>query len=798
MLSNLYQNTVLKKPKSIFFLLIFILLSFGYYTKDFKLDASSETLLIEGDPDLAYLKKVSERYGSKDFLILTYTPNEGMITDTSIYNLLSLKYKIQSLDWVHSVITLLDIPLLNNSEAPLQKRLENFKTLKDEDVDKDRGFNEILNSPVFRNFVISENGKTSGIIVNIKAKNKLENIENKTKEQIEKYKDEIKKQNHRNIIEIRQVIQSYEDIGKIYLGGIPMIADDMMTFIKSDIVVFGLGVLLFIIGTLWFVFRKLIWIIVPISSCLFSVIIMMGLLGILEWKVTVISSNFIALMLILTMAMNIHMSTRFLQLKKDFPLKDNLEIISLTTSKMLWPILYTVLTTIFAFLSLIFSEIKPIIDFGWMMTFGLITSFIITFTLLPTLLNFAPTNNISIENEKDSIITNFLARVSLNNKKIIFTTTGLIVILSVIGISRLEVENSFINYFNKKTEIYKGMKLIDEELGGTTPLEIILKFPKEEKKEILNEDDEFEDWDDGAESNDDKYWFTKDKIDKISSIHKYLDDLPQVGKVLSFSSIIEVATQLNNDKPLDTLEMGVLYSKIPENIKTEIIDPYISIEHNEARISLRIVDSQKNLRRNDLIKKINFDLRDKFGLKESEFKLTGVLILFNNLLQSLFKSQILTLGLVMIGIFSMFIILFKNTKLSLIGVIPNFIAAFFILGIIGLLGIPLDMMTITIAAITIGIAVDNSIHYIYRFKEEFHKINDYNKTLKICHSTVGVAILNTSITIVFGFSILVLSNFIPTIYFGMFTGLAMLLAMISVLTLLPALILMVKPFSKSV
>ena len=791
MLSRLYENTVLKNPKSIFILLIITLLSFGYHSKDFKLDASSETLLIEGDPDLEYLKEVTKRYGSREFLVLTFSPNEGMIAESSINNLLSLKYKIQSLDWVHSVVTLLDIPLLDNSDAPLQERLENFKTLKDEGVDKKRGFEEILNSPVFRNFVISEDGSTSGIIVYIKK----ESIENKSKEEIEKYKDILKKKNHENIIQIRQIIKSYENIGKIYLGGIPMIADDMMSFIKSDIIVFGLGVLLFIIVTLWFVFKKLIWIIVPISSCFFSVLIMTGLLGILGWKVTVISSNFIALMLILTMAMNIHMSTRFLQLRNDFPTSSNFEIISKTTEKMFWPIIYTVLTTVCAFLSLVFSGIKPIIDFGWMMTLGLITSFIITFTLLPTLLNFVSNINTKINDEKDSKITSFFSKISINNKKIIFTLTGFIIILSVIGISRLEVENSFINYFNKNTEIYKGMKLIDEKLGGTTPLEIILKFPKKEKPK-LDEDDEFEDWGEEENQGDEKYWFTKDKVDKIEAVHNYLDSLPAVGKVLSFSSIIQVATQLNNNKPLGTLEMGVLYSKIPENIKKEIVDPYISIKDNEARISLRIIDSQDGLRRNDLIQKINYDLENKLNLNKEEFKLAGVLILFNNLLQSLFKSQILTLGLVMVGIFIMFMVLFRNIKLSLIGVVPNFIAAFFILGIIGLLGIPLDMMTITIAAITIGIAVDNSIHYIYRFKEEFLKHKDYNKTLKICHSTVGVAILNTSITIVFGFSILVFSKFIPTIYFGVFTGIAMLLAMISVLTLLPSLILINKPFGE--
>ena len=796
MFSQFYRKNIIYRPKLTILVLFLLLVSFGYYSKDFKLDASSDTLLLENDPDLKYLKEVNNRYGSKEFLILTYTPEEAMISEKSLNNLLSLKYKIQSLDWVYSVITLLDVPLLNNSDVPLAERLQNFTTLKSENVDIERGFEEILSSPVFKNFVISEDGKTTGIIVNIKEDVNLKNLDDKSKEEIEKYKDLRKKKNHKNIVEIREVIKSYKNTGKIYLGGIPMIADDMMSFIKNDIIVFGIGVLLFIIVTLWFIFKKLIWIIVPLSSCFFSVLIMTGLLGLIGWKVTVISSNFIALMLILTMAMNIHMSTRFLQLKKNNPNLKNSEIIFMTTSKMFWPIIYTALTTICAFLSLIFSEIKPVIDFGWMMSLGLIISFVITFTLLPTLINLLSTEKINIEVESKSKITEFLGEISINSRPTIFLITLVVIISSIVGISRLEVENSFINYFNKNTEIYKGMKLIDEKLGGTTPLDIIIKFPTFEKDKLTVADDEFEDWGDEENHDNRKYWFTKDKIEKIEKVHSYLESNPFVGKVLSFSSILKVAKQLNNNKPLDTLEIGVFYSKIPDTIKKEVIDPYISIEDNEARISLRIKDSEKNLRRNDLIKKIEYDLENQIGLESNEYKLTGVLILFNNLLQSLFKSQILTLGFVMSGIFAMFLILFRNIKLSLIGVVPNFIAAFFILGIIGLLEIPLDMMTITIAAITIGIAVDNSIHYIYRFKEEFFQNNSYEKTIKLCHSTVGIAILNTSITIVFGFSILVLSNFIPTIYFGVFTGLAMLLAMISVLTLLPSLILLTKPFGK--
>ena len=460
---------------------------------------------------------------------------------------------------------------------------------------------------------------------------------------------------------------------------------------------------------------------------------------------------------------------------------------------MFLPILYTGLTTICAFLSLIFSGIKPVIDFGWMMTLGIITSIITTFTLLPSLINFFDEKSIyNINTKEDSKITKILSNFTIKNKNIVFATSVLVVLLSIFGVSKLKVENSFINYFDKDTEIYKGMKLIDDELGGTTPLEIILNFPKEDSEDLEQEDD---DWgnDDGDDA---KYWFTKDKIDKISKVHNYLENLEHVGKVLSFHSVLKVAESLNNNKPLGSLEIGVLYTKLPENIKSEIVSPYISIESSEARINLRLKDSNQNLRRNDFINKIKFDLKNKLNLKEDEFRLAGVLIIFNNLLQSLFKSQILTLGFVMVGIFLMFFILFRNIKLSLVGIIPNLIAAFFILGIIGILKIPLDMMTITIAAITIGIAVDNSIHYIYRFREEFSILKDYKKTLKKCHSTVGVAIVNTSIIIVFGFSILVLSNFIPTIYFGIFTGMAMLLAMILVLTLLPSFLITFKPFDK--
>ena len=817
MFGKVYKAIITDYAKISITIICLVLAYFLYFSKDFKLDASSDSLLLESDKDLKYLREVNERYGSKDYLVLTYTPIASFTDEETIINLQFFKSKIEKLEWVDSVITIIDVPLLKNSNAPLMERLKNYKTLSYPEIDKKRGFNEIINSPIYKDYVISADGKTSGIVVYLKQDKKLNefikiknnffnldlegNLDKSQKKEraifnseYDSYKSIYNQKNHQNINEIREVIKKYNVNAEVFLGGLPMITDDMMSFVQNDIVVFGIGVFIFIVITLWLIFKKIKWVVIPLLGCAFSVGAMIGMVGLLGWKVTVISSNFIAIMLILNMAMNIHITVRFLQIKKEFQGIDIKDAVYEASTKMFMPILYTVLTTICAFLSLIFSGIKPIIDFGWMMTLGLTISTIITLTLIPALLNEFSNSEDSIDqHEEKSKITSALSNFSKGNTSLIFGTTLIIIFLSIIGIFKLEVENSFINYFDKKTEIYKGMKKIDDQLGGTTPLDIILKFPvNEEKRE---KDDEFSEWDKDTKDKDEtyKYWFTRDKIDKILKVHDYLESLPEIGKVISFGSIIRVAEDLIGNK-LETLETGILYSKFPEEIKKEIISPYISIKDNEARISVRIKDSLEDLRRNELIKKINSELKTKVGLDEEEYKLSGVLILFNNLLQSLFKSQILSLGVTMIGILLMFLVLFRNLTLSLIGVVPNFIAAFFILGIIGLFGIPLDMMTITIASITIGIAVDNSIHYIYRFKEEFEKIKNYNDTVSKCHNTIGISILNTTVTIIFGFSILFLSNFIPTIYFGVLTGVAMLLALISVLTLLPKLILVLKPF----
>ena len=825
-INKIYKNIVINHPIKIIILLLLILGFFTSHIKNFELDASADTLILENDKDLKIFREITKRYDTKDFVIITYKPNSDLFSQETFNNLKKLKDKLEGLENVDGVISLIDLPLLKAANVPLKQLSEDkIKKITDKDIDINLAKEEILNSPIYKNLIISENGKLTSLIVNLKrdeqfikllrkrndlkAKEKLKIEEkNELKKILIEYdnkKKYLKKLNHQNITFIREIIKEFSNTGEIHLGGVPMIADDMIEFIKSDLINFGIGVFIFIIITLIIVFKEIRWVTIPLLNCFYAVIIMIGVLGFVNWDVTVISSNFISLMLILTIAMNVHLAVRYKQLCSEMVEMQQNEIVLLTTEKMVWPCLYTALTTICAFTSLVFSGIKPVIDFGWMMTIGLSVTFLTSFILFPSILLLLKKKDEIFNNENRPHFTSFLAYLSKNHGNKILLISSLLVIVTIVGITKLKVENSFINYFKEKTEIYKGMKLIDEELGGTTPMDVIVKFNNNNEIEINEEisdssdeelgiDDDFFDLSSESDINKEDYWFTSTKIQKIEKIHDYLENLPEIGKVISLTSIIRLAEDLNEGKKFDPFELNVIYKKLPEKLKTNVVDPYISIENDEARINLRVLDSLKDLRRKELIERIKNDFKNELELKEDQYQISGVLILYNNMLQSLFDSQIKTLVFVMLGIAIMFIILFRSFTLSLIGIIPNFIAAISILGIMGLLKLPLDMMTITIASITIGIAVDNSIHYIYRFKEEFKKNNNYRETIDICHMSVGRAIFNTSVTIIFGFSILILSNFIPTIYFGLFTGLAMLIAMLAVLTLLPKLILIIKPF----
>jgi len=809
---GIIYHKILKYPYVILLFFLSIFLISIYQSKNFQLDASADTLLIENDPDLIYLRNLNERYKSEKFFIVTYTP-KNLSKKDSINELINLVKDINSFNWISKTISIVNAPLLKSTDEPLIDKIRNLKYITNSDVNVNNALNELTSSPIYKNLIISEDGKTFGIVAYIKENRsyldtinkkteylKSKKIDNRKLNLINKKIKKFQKEQSVNINNynklIKKTISKYKSNAEVRLSGIPMIADDMITFIKNDILIFGAGVFIFIIITLWFIFKKITWVLFPLITCVTSITLMIGFLSLIGWKVTVISSNFIALMLILTMSMNIHYLVKYMQIDTiQYEDNDNVNLRLIeTTNSIFFPILYAVLTTICAFLSLIFSGIKPVIDFGWMMTIGLTISFISTFLILPSLIKiFKPplSENLKIS---DSKLSNLFLNM-VKKKNLIYFFVLILIFISTYGILNLKVENSFINYFSKKTEIYKGMKNIDDKLGGTTPLEIILKFNSNiadnNNDNFLGETTSESNFLGEAETNDkiSKYWFTRDKVDTIIKVHNYLNNQKEIGKVLSFSSILSIAESLNNNKKLGSLEMGILYEKIPKNIKDQIIKPYISIKNNEARITMRILDSKKNLRRKELINRIENDLENKLMINKENFKLAGVLIIYNNLLQSLFDSQIKSLGIVMAGILFMFLILFRSIKLSLIGIVPNFIAAYFIIGFIGLLNIPLDLMTITIAAITIGIAVDNSIHYIYKFKDEKYKSKSSIADIaKNCHQSVGKAIISTSVTIVFGFSILALSNFMPTIYFGLFTGLAMLTALFLVLTLLPNLL----------
>ena len=572
----------------------------------------------------------------------------------------------------------------------------------------------------------------------------------------------------------------------MHLGGVSMIADDTITYVKNDIVVFGFGALVFILAVLFIVFRNPLWMLACISNCLASLIVMIGTVSLMDWKVTVISSNFIMLILILSLSMTVHIVVRYRQ----FIMQDNEKSIKdallLTIKNMYKPCLFAALTTTFAFATLYTSGIKPVMDFGLMMCVGLIITYITSFSFLPVvifLLNLNAPNH-TYSNQKESVF----ASLAIKSPNILLALFIFIFCLGIYGATKLKVENSFVDYFKKETEIYKGMKLIDDKLGGTTPLDVVINF-NSVANDTIEEDFEEDFLDFGIEYDPADYWFTEEKVNVIKKIHDHLEQYSFAGKVLSLASIVRTAEKLNANKEFDTLELSVLYKKLPNDLKDQIIKPYVLLDKNQARITMRIIDTHPQLNRSLFIKDLNDYINTNYSKTNIDVSTTGILILYNNMLQSLFDSQIKTLSIVLLGIFLMLFFLFKSLKTALAAITPNLIACFVILGTMGLLSIPLDLMTITIAAITIGIAVDNCIHYIYRYRE-YISLNsgNHDEALIKCNETVGVAIKNTSYTIIAGFSILIFSNFYPTIYFGIFTALAMLVALFGSLTLLPVLL----------
>ena len=822
MLCKLYQKFILKYPLSVLVLLLIGILSFGAYATKLEIDASAETLLLDDDKDLAFTRVVAKRFETDNILILAYKPKQGLLSKESLQTLANISSDLEELPGVKSIDSLINVPLLFSPIREVNDLLHDTRTLKSSDINLSLAKQEFLTSPLYKNSLVNKDFTISSIVVHLYdepeyftllekrnlllQKQKASSLTGEERQALHQVNNAFKKHRDKqrildndNIKEIRHIVSKYQDNATFFLGGVQMISNDIIGFVKNDLIVYGSILVLLLILVLGIVFRKPRWVVLPILICALSVIAITSSLGVFGWEITVISSNFIALQLIITISIVLHLIVRYEELLTQYPHASSQRLVLLTMLSKATPTFFAILTTIAGFSSLLFSHIHPVINLGWMMSAGITMSLIISFIVFPAVLMLL--NKTSPVKRQKSIFSlpAACAAIVLSDKKSIFIITLLVVVFSMTGASQLIVENSFINYFKKDTEIYKGMKIIDQELGGTTPLDVIITFADEKTVPSTSSDteeseDSFEDEFDALE-NKDQYWFTDEKINIIKKVHNYLTHIAQIGDVQSFATLLDTGKILNHNKSLDSIDLAILYQKLPQKYRDMILSPYVNVEHNQVRFATRIVDSNEALRRNALIKKITYDLNHMIDPDVATVQLSNLMVLYNNMLQSLFHSQVTMLGLVLLILFLMFLLLFRSLQLTLIALVVNIIPISMIFGFMGWLHIPLDIMTITIAAIAMGIGVDDTIHYIHRFKIEYDKDHLYPEVMQRTNYSVGNAMYYTSLAVIIGFSILTLSNLLPTIYFGLLTMLVMAAALMSNLILLPKLLLLLKPLN---
>ena len=815
-----YSIFVVKNPlKVLFSVLIVVLIALQGIT-NFKLDASSDALVLEGDESLKKYRENEKEFGDSSFLIVTFKPQYELFSDQSLNQLSQIEKELSELDGVDSVLSLLDAPIFFQPKVGLTEVADNLKDLTSDGIDFIQAKKEIINNPIYRDLIISKDGSTTAMQIVLQGNNEYDALisdrykildilkskepitfEDKTKLQselatinkrISELNDNESAFNTTLVSQIRSILDLHRNNATLYLGGPAMITSDMMDYIRSDLVIFGVSVASIFAIMLYLFFGNIKFVVLPISNAFLTTFVTAGFLGYMDWKISVVSSNFIALLLILTISLTVHVLVKINELSAE--LEDNKKSLIDAVEQMFLPCFFAALTTAVAFLSLLLGDLKPVIEFGKMMAFGISIAFIFTFSFLPSSISLIKKikskDYLSLHN-----ITNSILLISKNNATLIYLTFGLVFCILLFGTTRLIVENRFIDYFDEETEIHQGMLEIDKNLGGTATLDIIIKEPQFSVSDDLIEDEFFDDslFDD-ENSNASGYWWNVYSLAQLEEIHDYLDSLPEIGKVLSVASGIKLARMINDGEDLNDLELALLRSVLPEDIRETLLYSYINKDDSVVRISTRVNESADNLNRNELLKKINNDLITKFNLTEDRFEITGLAVLYNNMLQSLFQSQIGSLLVVFSVIALMLLLIFKSFKIMIIGLIPNIFVATSVVGILGLMKIPLDIMTITVAAISVGMAVDNTIHYIYRYKKEMKITHSVEMALQNAHTTTGRAIFYTAATIASGFSILALSNFFPTQLFGIFTALAMLIAFISSLSLLPNLLVKFKVF----
>jgi len=786
-----FYDFVLKKSGDSIVLLLLVAGFFIAQIPDFQLDASSDSLVLEGDNNLRYYQSIKKDYGSDDYLVISYQVENSLLDPAQIKHLASFRKDLKAIDQVKSVTTILDVPLFRSPPLSLTDLASEGVSIDNGNANLLLANKEFKSSPLYGDNLVSKDGKTTAILVSLKGNQRFEQrrqtrdsmrlkraANELSKEELAKLKS-IEKQvlkdattqsdlQAKTIATIRTTIDQYRDKASLFLGGLPMITTDIIGYISSDLIVFSLAVIGLMTLILALIFKGVRWVLMPIGISITGALTMTGILAFLGWKVTVISSNFFSLLLVMTLSVTIHLVVRYRELAQNDPDLGYHQLIKNTLEQMLKPCLFTTLTTIAAFGSLLISGIRPVIDFGWMMSIGVTIALVLSFLAFPIIMALLPKAKVP-KFKTELGVTYGLAKFTERFGNHLLVVLVLFVGAAGIGINKLSVENRFIDYFKESTEINQGLTLIDEKLGGTIPLEIV--------------------FDDLAED----YWYDEDLRVDVHKIHTYLDGLDETGKVLSIDTLMQILTEANDGQALNGFFLNIVRGQIPDSARAHVLDPYLNEDNGQLRMVIRIRETNKDLKRGELINNIEQHISQELGFREGSFHTTGMLVLYNNMLQSLFDSQIKTIAVVFVMIFIMFLFVFKSISLSILALIPNTLPSLFILGIMGLMNIPLDLMTITISAIAIGIGVDNAIHYIHRFKAEFQKDRDYMATMYRSHGSIGLAMFYTSITVTLGFLILALSNFIPSIYFGVFTAIAMLSALLANLTLLPKLILMVKP-----
>jgi len=794
----LYDFAIYKNYKASLLVILFSFVVLNIFAFNLKVDASGDTLVVDSDKDYKYFKQVSKDYNDvSDTLVVVYEPKDYMLSNASIKILQNITNELKNLEYVDNVMSILNVPLLKSSNVSLGELLSgNVPTLLSDKINKQLAKKEFLSNAVYKQNLVSYDFRVSAILITLKP-----NLDNH--------------QSHININQIQSIMSKHTSDAHLVLGGVSMLVDYLIESIKFDLVFFGFAVFIVMVLVLYLLFRNIIFVLLPIIIAVFSFVVTSSIVSLLDIKITVISSNFVSFLLIVSISLTLHLIIKIKELANDNSL-EYAQKIKTTMNSMFSPMVFVVITTIAGFSSLVFSNILPVISFGFIMSIGIIVCVVSLYLLFPTiLLMFAS----KITPLPQNALLARLSNVVLKYPIFIFVVSILVVALGLLGCSKLVVENSFINYFKSSSTVYKGLKQIDEKLGGTTPLDIVIKFDndkayveqiseistnstyiadesEEQEQDEFDYEDEIGQDDSTKQANSGAYWFDSNKIQAIKKVHNYLENKPFVGKVLSLHSLILVAQDFNNGNELTPFEIGVLYSKIPPKYKKVLVDPYLNIQNNEARIRIRIQDSSPKLRRDELISSITKDLNKILDVKKStkSYKLSNLLILYNNMLQSLFSSQIKTLFYVIVILFGVFMLLFRNYKVACIAVVSNLVPLAALFGLMGWFDIPLDIMSITIAAIALGIGVDDAIHYLHRYTYEMKISNDYVSSMQKSHHNTGVAMFDTSVVIAFGFLVLLFSSFVPTIYFGILISFCIMVAMVCNLALLPALLIYFKPF----